>query len=431
MPEMYDVKEHSKEKVILVTIASHKDKEKGWDPEDTALELRELALSTGANVIDEVLCKRDEVTPNLFIGKGKAQEIHDLIHAHNEEIDAVVFSGNLSSTQQRNLEEILGVKTIDRTQLILDIFAQRAHTNEGKLQVEFAQLEYLLPRLVGKGIILSRLGGGIGTRGPGEQKLEVDRRRISKRIIRLKQEIDAVRFRRSQLRRNRIEHSVATIAIVGYTNAGKSTLLNSMTDSQVMADNRLFCTLDLTSRRFSLSNNQKVLFVDTVGFIHNLPHNLVEAFKATLEEVQQADLLLHVLDISNPKANEHFDAVYEVLKELDAQDKPIITALNKTDLLENAFIVGRFMNSINNCVAISALKGTGFKQLIDMISTELSGLVETVELFLPHSEMALVSSLYKEGQVLERKDTEKGIYIRVTVSQKTKHRLHNFLQKPA
>lgn len=412
---MYEVKESTKEKIILVTIIIRNKDFNNWQPEDIAAEFKELALSMNVLVVNEVLVKIDEINPACFIGKGKAEEIHQLIHSHNEDVDSVFFSESLSSTHQRNLEEILGVKTIDRTQLILDIFAKRARSNDGKLQVELAQLEYLMPRLSGKGIILSRLGGGIGTRGPGEQKLEVDRRRIRKRIEKIKDELKKTKERRAQLRRNRQEHSVAIVALVGYTNSGKSTLLNNLTDSEVTADNRLFCTLDPTSRQYVLSNNQKVLFVDTVGFIHNLPHNLIEAFKATLEEVQQADLLIHVLDISSPLAKEQCDAVYEVLKELECEDKPIITAMNKNDLIENKYLITRFKNIGTNSVVISALKRRGFALLDKALCRELDKLVEIVDLFIPYSKMSLVSELYKEGKVLKREDTAEGIKIKAQI----------------
>lgn len=420
---MYEVRESSREKAISVTVVSRGDKLKGWDTEDTTAELKEIALSSGVNVIDEVLCRRDEPTPNYLIGKGKAEEIHQLIHAHGEDIDAVVFSKNLSSTQQRNLEDILGIKTIDRTQLILDVFAQRAHSNEGKLQVELAQLEYLFPRLAGKGILLSRLGGGIGTRGPGEQKLEVDRRRIRKRISKIKRDLEGVMSRRIKLRKDRIEHSIATIAVIGYTNAGKSTLLNSLTKSNIAVDDKLFSTLDLTSRRYILPNNQKVLFVDTVGFIHNLPHNLIEAFKATLEEVQEADLLLHVLDISSQKANQQLDAVYEVLKELGAETKPLVTALNKVDLIDNEHIIERFRNNITDSVTISALKKTGFDGLIELIGRRLTSLIRTVDLFIPHNKMAALSTIYEEGKVIERRDTPQGIHIKAIIPARMKFKI--------
>ena len=421
---MYEVKEHSKEKVILVTVSLHKERLKGWEAEDVAKELKELALSTGVNVIDELICNRDEFTPNYLIGKGKTEEIRELIDSHKEGVEAVIFSENLSSTQQRNLEEVFGIKTIDRTQLILDLFAQRAHTNEGKLQVELAQLEYKLPRLAGLGIKLSRLGGGIGTRGPGEKMLETDRRAVERRIKYVKFYLEDLKRRRAKLRQNRIDHSVATIAIVGYTNAGKSTFLNGLTKANITADNRLFCTLDPTSRRYILPNSQKALFIDTVGFIHNLPHNLIEAFKATLEEVKEADLLLHIMDISSPRADEQFDAVYEVLKELGAYEKPIVTALNKVDKVDNRYIIERFRNKVTESAPISALKQTGFEGLIQLIMENLNSIIETVEIVIPYSKMALLNTIYEEGKVVEREDAPDGIHIKATISTRLKSRLN-------
>jgi GTP-binding protein HflX len=420
---MYEIRQQEKEKAILVTVALREDKLKGWDAEDSAKELKELALSSSLSIVDEIVCKRDELMPNYLIGKGKAEEIHQVIHENDRKPNVVVFSENLSSTQLRNLEQILGVKTIDRTQLILDVFAKRAHTNEGKLQVELAQLEYLLPRLSGLGVKLSRLGGGIGTRGPGEKMLETDRRGIRRRIKYVKADLESLSQRRGKLRINRHEHSIATIALVGYTNAGKSTFLNSLTGSDVLSDNKLFSTLDPTSRKYILPNNQKVLFVDTVGFIHNLPHNLIEAFKATLEEVKEADLLLHILDISSQKAKEQFDSVYEVLKELGVERKPVVTALNKIDKIDNKHIIERFRNKIDDSIAISALNSIGFEALIQLLGSRLPVLTETIELFIPHTKMAMLSSIYKEGKVLERKDTSKGIFIKASVPSGMKQKL--------
>jgi len=420
---VYEVKEYQREKVILVTISLHEDVVKGWSAEDSYLEFKELAKSSGVDAIDEVLVKRDMPTPNYFIGKGKVSEIDQLIHAHGKDVKAVIFSEELSSTQQRNLEKEFKIKIIDRTQLILDVFSQRAHTNEGKLQVELAQLEYLLPRLSGLGIKLSRLGGGIGTRGPGEKMLETDRRGVRRRIKYIKSDLESLSQRRNKMRQNRTEHSVATVAVIGYTNAGKSTLLNKITGSKVEADNRLFSTLDLTSRRFTLPNNQRILFTDTVGFIHKLPHDLVEAFKATLEEVKQADLLLHVLDISSPKANEHLDSVYEVLKELDAESRPVVTALNKADRIDNNFTIERFLNQIRDSVAISALKGTGINNLVDLIGDRIGSDLETIESFISHKDMSLLSKIYKEGKILDRKDTPDGIHIKAAIPTHLKHKL--------
>jgi len=415
MQKIHDVKEYSSDKVILVTIVLREDVEKGWGLEETHAEFRELALTSGVKIIDEIMVKIDVPKPKYFLGKGKIEEIHEIIHSHDKEIKAVIVSENLSGTQQRNLEELLGVKVLDRTQLILDIFSQRAHTNEGKLQVELAQLEYMLPRLSGLGIKLSRLGGGIGTRGPGEKMLETDRRGVRRKIKYLKADLDSLSERRTKLRKNRLEHSDATVAVIGYTNAGKSTLLNSLTEADVTADNRLFSTLDLTSRKYILDNNQKILFVDTVGFIHKLPHNLIEAFKATLEEVKEADLLLHILDISNPKAKEHRDAVYEVLKELDAHKKPIVTALNKVDLVEDSFVTNKFQRVIRDSVAVSAKNGTALKELIGLIARRIPVLTKKIEILIPYAKMSLLSQIYEQGEVLIREDTDKGIFVKAVI----------------
>jgi GTPase len=423
MQKTHEVREHSKDRVILVTASLYQDRRKGWAQEDSHAEFRELALSSGAKILDHILVKVDEPTAKFFLGKGKISEIHDMVDAYGKDVNAVVFSENLSSTQQRNLEEFLGVKVLDRTQLILDIFSQRAHTNEGKLQVELAQLEYLLPRLAGLGIKLSRLGGGIGTRGPGEKMLETDRRGVMRRIKYVKSQLAGLSRRRRHLRQNRAEHSVATVAVIGYTNAGKSTLLNKLTGSDVVSDNRLFSTLDLTSRRMVLPNNQKILLVDTVGFIHKLPHNLIEAFKATLEEVKQADLLLHVLDISSSKASEHHDAVYEVLKEIDAYQKPIITALNKIDLVDNHFIVERFKRDITDSIAVSAKQGTSLQMLAELIKKRIPVLMEKIDVLISHDRMALLSQIYEQGQILEREDTPEGIRVKAIVPTYIKSRL--------
>lgn len=415
MQKIHDVKEYSSDKVILVTIVLHEDVEKGWSAQESRAEFKELALSSGVEIIDELMVKIDVPKPKYYLGTGKIEEINEIIQSHGKDLKAVIVSENLSSTQQRNLEKLLNISVVDRTQLILEIFSQRAHTNEGKLQIEFAQLEYMLPRLLGLGIKLSRLGGGIGTRGPGEKMLETDRRGLRRKIKYVKAGLDSLSERRTKLRKNRLEHSVATIAVIGYTNAGKSTLLNSLTESDVIADSRLFSTLDLTSRRYILSNNQKLLFVDTVGFIHKLPHNLIEAFKATLEEVKEADLLLHVLDISNPKAKEHRDAVYEVLKELGAHKKPMVTALNKVDLVEDTYLVDKYRRNIIDSLPVSAKNGTSLKELIDLIAKNIPVLTKVIEKLIPYDRMSILNQVYEQGEVLNRQDTDKGIYIKAIV----------------
>ncbi len=333
-----------------------------WTAEERSHELRELAASCGVSVIEELIVNRDRIDSGHYIGSGKVEEIAMI--CAEKKISAVIFNNDLTGSQEKNLEKIIKAKIVDRTRLILDIFARRAHSNEGKLQVELARLLYMLPRLTGKGVEMSRPGGGIGTSGPGEQKLEVDRRRINSRMSRLKKELDGLSKRRGMMRKKRTRNSLPSIAIVGYTNAGKSTLINALTSSNVIVQDKLFSTLDPTVRRFVLPGKREILFIDTVGFIDRLPHNLVEAFKATLEEVSQADMLLHVVDISHPKAKEQSDAVYRVLDEIGAKGKQVITALNKIDKIADRSIIDKALKSFTNPVPISALKREGLDGLI-------------------------------------------------------------------
>lgn len=419
MHEMISTGDKMIERALLVTVDF--GRRDGWEAEESSRELAELATSSRCTVVDEVICRRDKPTAPYFIGKGKAEEVSSL--AKEKEIEVVIFNDDLSGTQQRNLEEIIGIKAIDRTQLILDIFAQHARSIEGKLQVELAQLEYLIPRLTGKGIFLSRLGGGIGTRGPGEEKLEIDRRRIKYRIGKLKRDLENLHLRRSSLRYQRKEAALPTIALVGYTNVGKSTLLNALTGADQFVEDKLFSTLDPVARKFILPNSQKVLFLDTVGFLHRLPHHLIEAFKATLEEVVGADMLIHVLDISHPMAYQQSEAVYKVLSEIGVKAKPIITALNKIDVVENPSLIERFLKDFDNSVAISALKSKGLGELIDKITTMLSDLMADIAMVIPHHHMKLVSLIYNEGRVRKRRDRSDGIYIEAQVPVRVKRLL--------
>jgi len=410
------------ERALLVTIRLRSEKD-AWRLEDVVEELEELTQSSGAEVLDNITCVCDKPTANFFIGRGKVEEIALL--AEEEGADTVILSHDLSGTQQRNLEEVIGKKTIDRTQLILDIFARHARSPEGKTQVELAQLQYLMPRLVGKGVMLSRLGGGIGTRGPGEQKLEVDRRRISKRIDKLKDDLKHLRLHRLTMRKRRKENAIPTVALIGYTNAGKSTLLNTLTDAGQIVSDSLFTTLDPLHKSFVLPNGEHIVISDTVGFLHNLPHHLIEAFKATLEEVVEADLLIHVLDVNHPRVYEHNQAVFGVLKELQADKKPIITALNKIDLLEDKTWLEQLKKDFPNSLGICAKLKENLDSLLEKIQENFASRMIRLELLIPLSRMDLVDLCYREGKVEDIKYLQKGIKIRLSLpkvlSQKLLH----------
>ncbi len=408
------------ERAVTVTVDLGM-REGPWTPQERAAELRELTASAGAKVIEEFIVRKERIEPAHYIGKGKVEEIAAL--CADEGIDAVIFNNDLTGTQQRNLEGVIMVKTIDRTQLILDIFARRAHSNEGKVQVELAQLMYLLPRLTGKGIHLSRLGGGIGTRGPGEKKLEVDRRRIRSRIDHLKEELGNLSARRKMMRKKRERFSILSIAIIGYTNAGKSTLLNALTNSKVIVQDKLFSTLDPTVRQFTLPNKQKVLFADTVGFLNDLPHNLVEAFKATLEEVVEADLLLHIVDISHPKAKEQADAVYKVLDEIGASPKPVIVVLNKTDKVENKILIEKAQGFFLDPIPISALKKEGFGELIDRILFYVKRLMADIKMDIPITDSKTLNIIYENGLVTSKVYKDDKVYIEAQVPMRIKELL--------
>ena len=408
------------EKAILVTV-KHVKEDKGWSAEDLSAELRELAVSSGVKISSEFIAKCSKFSPRHLIGKGKVEEIASL--ARKNSVGVVIFNHDLSGTQQRNLEDILNIKTIDRTQLILDIFAQRAHSKEGAIQVELAQLLYLLPRLTGEGIILSRLGGGIGTRGPGEQKLEVHRRRIRQKIDRLKKELDDTTRQRASRRKSRERFAASAIALVGYTNAGKSTLFNALTDADAYVMDKLFSTLDPTVRKYVLPNNQKIVFSDTVGFIHNLPHHLIESFKATLEEAVHADILLHVIDASHPKAIERSESVRGVLNEIGIDDKPVINVLNKKDRIDDEIAFSGMKRHFESPVVISALKKEGLNDLLDTLTGALSGLMTDIKVTLSHSDMKKYNIIHEYGRVLKKEYREDSIYIEARIPTKVKDML--------
>ncbi|MEE9182732.1 MAG: GTPase HflX [candidate division NC10 bacterium] len=343
-----------------------------WEVEDSLEELVQLTVSAGAEPAFRVVQERSVPNPRTLIGPGKAQEVREVCQ---EGVDLVIFDDDLTGSQQRNLEAVFGRKVIDRTGLILDIFAQRARSKEGKLQVELAQLKYLLPRLTGHGTDLSRLGGGIGTRGPGETQLEVDRRRIRRRIVKIEQELEKVRRHRALLRRHRQKQALPTAALVGYTNAGKSSLLNALTHAELPVADKLFATLDPTLRKVVLPGGREVLLSDTVGFIRKLPHQLVAAFKGSLEEVQVSDLLVHVIDISHPRWQSQEQGVIAVLEELGVAAKPLINVHNKVDKLPHLEAVA-FLSRRPRSVMTSAKTGAGLTELKTAIAETLNSLEE-------------------------------------------------------
>lgn len=409
------------EKAVLVGL----DNSKGWNVVDSLEELAQLAKTAGAEVVDVIWQKRDKPDSSLFVGRGKVQEISFLIQEKNASL--VIFDNELSPAQINNLEKALGIKIIDRTALILDIFAQRARTHEGKLQVELAQLQYNLPRLGGLGLALSRLGGGIGTRGPGETKLEVDKRRIRSRISDIKQEIENLKKQRNLQRKSRELSNVFTIALVGYTNAGKSTLLNTLTSAGVVAEDMLFATLDPTTRKFTMPNGRSVLITDTVGFIQKLPHQLVAAFRATLEEVIQADLLIHVVDVSHPQYQQQSDEVFSVLRELNADNKPTIMALNKIDKLENDGIAAAKLLRHENSVAISAKSSKGLEELVAKIENVLKNTTVDMQFLIPYNDSGILDQFYKRAMIQITEYRDDGIFLKASLSPEDSARFHTYV----
>lgn len=382
-----------------------------WTVEDSLEELKQLADTAGATVIKKFIQKRSKPDPAFFIGRGKVQEL--ALYAQQENIDLCIFDDELSPAQQRNIESVMGIRILDRTALILDIFAQRARTNEGKLQVELAQLQYTLPRIMGKGLMLSRLGGGIGTRGPGETKLEVDRRRIRDRIAFIKDQIEKVKAVRSLHRSKRKKNNVFEVSLVGYTNAGKSTLLNTLTNSDIYAKDQLFATLDPTTRQLTLPNKQEIIITDTVGFIQRLPHQLIAAFRSTLEVVTEADLLVHVIDVSHELYKEQAAAVHEVLKEIGAETKPVITVYNKIDKLPPDSKLTDRLALEEDTVCISAAKKLNLETLQQMIESHLKSKAVEVTLCIPYAETAKAAQLHETANVLEQEYTENGAVMKV------------------
>ena len=398
-----------REKIVLVGVTVPPASE-----DETEAHLDELALlidTAGADEAARVLQRRDHPDPATFIGKGKAEELREI--SESVDADTVVFDDELSPAQSRNLEKILGRTAIDRTAVILDIFAQNARTQEGKAQVELAQIEYRLPRLRGRGTQLSRLAGGIGTRGPGETQLEVDRRRLVRRKNRLQADLRRLTEQRRLQRKARRRSRLATVSLVGYTNAGKSTLLNHLTHAGVLVEDRLFATLDPRTRRLELPGGEAVLLSDTVGFVRKLPHQLVEAFRSTLEVVTESDLLVHVVDSASPDPESQIEAVHSVLEEIGAGDVPELLAFNKCDIASPA--AARLMGRHPGSVVMSARTGEGIPALLEALGDRLRAAANVVELLIPYERGDVLAAVHREGEVLLEEHDESATHVRVRV----------------
>ena len=421
--EFYENKQEP-EKAVLIAVDTGE-----YDCDISLDELEELAETAGAEVVGRMSQKRDKPDSGTFLGSGRLEELGDF--CKNNEVDLVIADSELAPAQLRNIEKATDVRVIDRTTLILDIFAERARSNEGKLQVELAQLRYSLPRLMGQGTKLSRLGGGIGTRGPGETKLERDRRHIRRRIKALEDEFDALEKRRSLARARREKDGVETVVIVGYTNAGKSTLLNTLTNSDIYAQDQLFATLDPTTRQLDLPNKQQAILTDTVGFIQRLPHQLVAAFQSTLEEVVQSDVLLHVIDVSHELYKEQAAAVYQVLDELGAKDKTIITVYNKIDKLPPDSGLAERLSKEENSICISAKARYNLDGLLALIAENLKLKAVEESFLVPYSDSAAVGRLHDAGTVLEQEYLAEGTLLKVRLDAEQVQQFAKYLAADA
>ncbi len=406
MAEIFDVEE-IEEKVILVGVSE----QDGDDAEDSVAELAELVRTAGATVVGTLIQKRELIHPGTYVGTGKVAEIAELVAQTGA--TGIVCDDELSPAQLKNLEEMLDTKVMDRTLIILDIFAARATTSEGKIQVELAQLKYRLSRLTGLGRSMSRLGGGIGTRGPGEKKLEMDRRLIKDRIAQLNRELKEVRKHREITRAQREKKQVPVAAIVGYTNAGKSTLLNHLTDADVLEEDKLFATLDPTTRVLTLPGRQEILLTDTVGFIRKLPHHLIEAFRSTLEEAKYADYILHVVDASNPQREKQMHIVYETLYNLDIQGKTIITLFNKQDKVTDEEPLRDF--KADYTLPIAAKSGQGFAELEELLCKLLRDNKILLERVIPYDKAGVIQQIRRQGELLAEEYQADGIYVKAYV----------------
>ena len=392
-----------------------------YDAEASVDELEELARTANAEVAARVIQKRPSADSATVLGEGKIEELAEL--AQSLEAKLIIFDTELTASEIRNIEDIVNVRVIDRTMLILDIFAARAVSNEGKLQVELAQLRYRLPRLTGIGRSLSRLGGGIGTRGPGEKQLETDRRHIQRRIEKLEDELKELESRRSFSRSRRKKDNVLTAAIVGYTNAGKSTLLNALTNAGVLAEDKLFATLDLTSRAIELPDGRSVTLIDTVGLIRRLPHHLVEAFRSTLEEASCADIILHVSDVSDPEASEKTLTTQKLLAELGCSEIPVINILNKCDLVDYT------IPENETTVCISARNGDGIPRMLELIAKNLPESAKRMTLLIPYDKAGFSAEIRALGKIFSEEYTENGVLTDALVDKTLVHKAESFLQK--
>ncbi len=406
MAETFEIEE-MKEKVVLVGVSE----QDGDDAEDSVAELAELVKTAGAEVVGTLIQKRALIHPGTYVGTGKVQEIAELVEQTGA--TGIVCDDELSPAQLKNLEMMLNTKVMDRTLIILDIFAARAITSEGKIQVELAQLKYRLSRLAGMGRSMSRLGGGIGTRGPGEKKLEMDRRLIKDRIAQLNRELKEIRQHREITRAQREKNKIPVAAIVGYTNAGKSTLLNTLTDAKVLEEDKLFATLDPTTRLLELPGRQQILLTDTVGFIRKLPHHLIEAFKSTLEEAKYADYILHVVDASNPQRDKQMHIVYETLYQLDIKEKTIVTLFNKQDAVVEKEPLRDF--KADRTLSISARTGQGLDELKELLCELLREDKILVERIVPYDAAGIIQQIRKSGELLEEEYRAEGIYVKAYV----------------
>lgn len=414
MAELYDMKDLT-ERVILVGVSVEDE----TDTRECLDELEELVKTAGAETVAKVIQNRERVHPGTYLGKGKIEEVKEMVAQLGA--TGVVCDDELSPAQLKNLEDMLDTKVMDRTMIILDIFAKRASTKEGKIQVELAQLKYRSTRLIGMRDSLSRLGGGIGTKGPGEKKLEIDRRLIRDRISQLNRELEEVRRSREITREQRSKNPIPVVAIVGYTNAGKSTLLNHLTNAGVLEEDKLFATLDPTTRNLELESGTQVLFTDTVGFIRKLPHHLIEAFRSTLEEAKYADYILHVVDSSNPVADKQMHVVYDTLEDLGVKDKTIITAFNKQDKLEGEQVLKDF--KADYTVKISAKTNYGIEELLGIVEKLIKEQNVLVEKVISYPDAGKIQSIRKYGTLLEEEYQETGIFVKAYVPKEIFQRL--------